>query len=128
MPTFWAGNGGRVSKAGVTINVQEWTLEKSARLVDLTHSGTLGWAYFKSALSEAAGTFKASRDSTQLVETTLSMDVGAEVSLQFYLGTSGKSFTVPAVIEKLSYEVNNQNGFVTYTASYKNQGAVTGPA
>jgi len=128
MPTFWAGNGGKVTKDGVDVNIQEWTLEKSARLVDLTHSGTLGWAYFKSALEEASGTFKATWDSTQILETTLTMDAGTQATLHLYLGNSGKSFMVPAVFEKLSYEVNNQNGFVTYNVSFKNQGAVTGPA
>lgn len=128
MATFWAGNGGKVTKGGTNINIQEWTMEKSARLVDLTHSGTLGWALYKSALKEASGTVKASWDSTQLVETTLAMDVAAEVTILMYLGTSGKAFTAPIVIEKLSYEVNNQNGFVMYNFSWKNQGAVTGPA
>ena len=128
MATFWSGNGGKVTKSSTDINVKEWTLQKSTRLADITHSGSSGWAIFKGTVKEASGTVKASWDSTQLPEATLSMDVGAEVALTLVLGGSTKTFTFTAVIETLNHQCNNQTGEVTYDFTFKAITAVTAPS
>ena len=39
MSTFWSGNGGSVVINGTTLNVGKWTVRKTMRLVENTHSG-----------------------------------------------------------------------------------------
>lgn len=129
------GNGGYVAKQGIVaaasptnvLNITEWSMQKSVRVTDATHSGTAGWALYKGSVKEASGSVKAFWDANALVESMLGIDAGTECTLVLKLGNSTKKFYAPALITDLSYQVNNQSGHVTYDFNWKCQGPVTGP-
>ncbi len=111
-----------MTKAGVSntgINVTEWAFTKSARMADLTHSGTSGWALNKASVLEAAGSVKAYWDSDSDIDATVGIHEGAEVTLFLKIGDSSEYFAIYAIIENLIVNVNNQTGFVHYEFNFK---------
>ena len=127
--SFHKGNGGKVT-FGVTPydpQVTHWQFRKKARLKESTNSSSAGQAGYTPTVKEGTGTFKFFWDDLNTPESASLLE-GATGTAKFYLGDSGKAYTVPLIVEEIGFDCDNVEGLVECDVSFKINGAVTGPA
>lgn len=127
MATFHSGVGGKATMGGTDINVTDWQLTLTARIAEVTHSGSAGVAKWQKVLEEGSGSFNAPWDSEQVPDTDISLGPGDTGTVTLYCGDSSKFFSFSAIIESLATTTNTQNDVVRYTVNFKTNGAITHP-
>lgn len=125
---FHKGNGGTVSLAGATtLSVTKWTMTKKARLAETTNSGSSANATWLACVAEADFTADFVFDSTVLVDTDLTADIGVSVAVVLTMGDSGKTYSFTGVIEAITINNDQLSDVVRGTITGKSSGAVTDP-
>lgn len=127
MAVFHSGVGGKAEIGATVINITDWQFTKTARLAEVTHSGSGGIAEWKKVLVEAAGSFNFPWDSDQIPDTDVTLDAGDTLTLELFCGDSGKKYEFAAIVESLSITNNSQNDVVRATVNFKSNGAITDP-
>lgn len=139
------GIGGKVMAGGEEFNVMDWTFTKTNTLVEITNSGSAGFAEYFPTKTEGAGSFNALWDLTNIPDagftaqtaptdpdfgpdkTASPLEVGNLVTLKLYIGDSGKFYEFPARIESLAVTVNAVADVVKFAATFKSSGVITDP-
>jgi len=124
---FHSGVGGKVEIGSTVIPITDWQFTKTARLAEVTNSGSGGIAEWKKVLVEAAGSFNAPWDSDQLPDVDVTLDAGDTVTLDLFCGDSTKFYVVPSIIESVQVVTNTQNDVVRYTVNFRSNGTITDP-
>lgn len=157
-PVFARGIGGKVmvyaapTTAGVLgttgeteYAIVDWNFTKTSTLVEVTHSGSKGFAEYFPTKTEGSGSFNAIWDSGNIPDggsatndspsdinfgsdETGKLEVGALVTLKLLLGDSGKFYTFGARIESLAITVNATSDVVKFACNFKSNGIITDPA
>lgn len=126
--TFHKGNGGTVSLGGVTtLSVTRWTFTKKNRLAETTNSGSSAKATWLATVEEGDFTADFVFDSTVLVDTDLSADVGSSVAVVLTMGDSGKTYSFTGVIETIVINNDQLSDVVRGTITGKSSGTITDP-
>jgi len=141
-PTFVRGTGGKVTAGSTDYAVLDWNLTKTSRLVEVTNSGSNGYAEYFPSVTEGSGTFNAIWDSSNIPDngTTLNssnaqdsgadtagtIEVGKKVTLKLYVGDSGKFYSMDARIESVSV-TNTVADVVKFACTFKSTGQITDP-
>lgn len=112
---------------GTDFHISEWRLTKTARLAEVTNSGSAGQAKWKKTVVEATWSCQLPWDSENIPDTDVSLDVGDEVTIAFYCGDSTKFYSLPGITESVEVVNNVQNDVVRATVSGKANGAITDP-
>ena len=144
-PTISAGVQTLGSTGTKDYAILDWNLTKTATLVETTNSGSKGFEEYFPVKVGGAGSFNAIWDLANIPDggftdnTTSSIDsnfgpdktgqleVGALVTLQLYLGDSGKFYTFGARIESLAVTVNAVADVVKFACTFKSNGVITDP-
>jgi len=144
-PVFIKGIGGKVLAGSTEYAILDWNFTKTNTLVEITNSGSAGFAEYYPTKTEGAGSFNAlydsanSPDATNVVNTYGStstdfgpdkgglLEVGSLVTLKLYLGDSGKFYSVPSRIESLAITVNAVADVVKFACTFKSSGVITDP-
>ena len=137
------GMGGKVFSGATEFNVLDWTFTKTNTLVEITNSGSKGFAEYFPTKTEGAGSFNALWDFTNIPDTGYTendgdpdfgpdksaapLEVGNLVTLKLYIGDSGAFYEVPARIESLAITVNAVADVVKFACSFKSSGAIIDP-
>lgn len=141
------GMGGKVLAGTAEFNILDWTFTKTNTLVEITNSGSAGYAEYFPTKTEGAGSFNALWDLSNMPDsgytantsTTISDDFGPDkattgplevgnlVVLKLYIGDSGKFYQVPSRIESLAVTVNAQADVVKFACSFKSSGLIVDP-
>lgn len=123
---FFSGNGGSITAPGGILNVGKWTLRKSARLAENTHSGTTATNY-ETVVPDNSGTVEIPWDSINIPDTGAGLAPGAKINITFSLGRSGKTETLTSTTVEFAEDVNdNAQDIVRTQVSFK--GGVLTPA
>lgn len=141
-PVFSKGIGGKVTAGGTEFAVVDWNFTKTSTLVEVTHSGSLGFAEYFPTKTEGSGSFNAIWDSTNIpdsgytantnsplsgADTSGTLEVGKLVDLILYLGDSAKTYVFKARIESLAITVNATSDVVKFACNFKSSGVITDP-
>lgn len=127
MATFASGHGGYITVGGTRLDVTEWQLNKTARLAEVTNSGSGGVVKRHKIVEDAQFTIQVPWDSENIPDTDISLDVGDEPALVLYVGDSGKTYSFTGIVESVQPVVNNQNDIVRMTVTGYANGVVTDP-
>lgn len=128
--TYWSGVGGVVkftpdlTSIEITLNNFTWTKNAKNRLAEVTNAQSGGHAKYIASVSEADGSFDVVWDSAAVPE-NLGIFPGSSGTIKEYLGGSTKFKSQSIVIEQISHKVDTRNGAITYTCTYKGNGAIT---
>lgn len=141
-PTYVRGVGGKVTAGTVEFAVTDWNFTKTNRLVDITHSGSGGYSEHFPSITDGSGTFNAiydkdnQPDNGYTANTTGGQDSGPDsagalepgkkVSLNLFLGDSGKSYSFQARIESLAV-TSAVGDVVKFSCNFKSTGQITDP-
>lgn len=144
-PVFVKGIGGKVLAGSTEFAILDWTFTKTNTLVEVTNSGSAGYAEYFPTKTEGAGSFNALYDSTTppdagYTENTFgatstnfgpdktgTLEVGALVTLKLYIGDSGKFYEVPSRIESVAITVNAVADVVKFACTFKSSGKIVDP-
>ncbi len=120
MSTFWSGNGGSVVINGTTLNVGKWTVRKTMRLVENTHSGVAN-TNFEGVVPHFEGSFEIPWDSSNIPDTTLGLTGATKLTtLTLNYGRSTKFQTFAnCSVESLEEVNDNANDIVRAVCSWK---------
>lgn len=127
MPTFHSGVGGKMVKDAADFNIVDWNLTKTARIAEVTHSGSGGVAAWQKVLTEAQGSANFVWDSTNIPDTDAALGEGDTGTMELHCGDSTKFYSFPAIIESLQVQNNSQNDVVRGTINFKANGTITEP-
>ena len=143
--TFVRGIGGKVTAGSVTYAVLDWNFKKTNTLVDVTHSGSLGYSEYFPTKTDGAGSFNALWSLDEMPDggtaanntvpgdplfgpdKTGNLEPGAKVVLKLYIGDSGKFYSMDARIESLSVTNNAVGDVVKFACNFKATGTITDP-
>src|SRR5437016_3676642 len=94
MATFVSGNGGYItvtvpSGAPVRLDIKKWTLKKTSKNVENTHSGTPS-TNFEHVVPHYEWDVEVPIDITNFPDAATLLREGTKATITFYLGTSGK--------------------------------------
>lgn len=143
-PVFVKGTGGKVLAGTTEFAILDWTMTKTSTLVETTNSGSGGYSEYFPTKTEAAGSFNALWDSSNIPDAGNTanttpidedfgpdksgpLEVGQLVTLKLYLGDSGKFYSVPSRIESLAVTVNAVADVVKFACTFKSSGLITDP-
>src|SRR5688572_29777341 len=128
MPTYINGFGGNFAVGANTLPIESWSLNVNAEALDTTNTGDAGWESNITGAKSAEGSVKAYWDSAANPMTApLSILAGSTATAILNIGSSGKSFTVPARITQVTVE-NPVKGVVPFNFSFKANGSITYPS
>jgi hypothetical protein len=117
--SFWTGNGGEIVVGAVTLHVTKWTVRKTARLAEATHSGTTA-TNFEKVVPHFEWTAEVPWDDTNMPDVDAGLAEGAKVTIVFHDGASGKTFTLTNTsVETLEQVNDNENDIIRVTVSGK---------
>ncbi len=119
-------NGNVVSGSDDIAHVTNWTWNPSSNNPDWASSDTSGYKKRVAGIKDGTGTVDFKYDFTDRIHSTL--DVGSEVTLKLYLNATDY-FSVPAIVDDISYEVNiNEGDVVGGTLTFSQNGEWTNPS
>lgn len=125
-----SGHGGyiTVDPTAAQVEVLDWTLNRQARLVESTNSGSQGTVRRTSILKDGSFTVNLQYDDAQLPEVDVSLDIGDTGTMVLHIGDSGKFYSFPYIIESVQPKSDSANAsLVTCTITGYVNGAVTLP-
>lgn len=124
---FWSGNGGAILVGATELNIAKWTLNRTARLVENTHSGTGGNSNYNVVVYDHSGTVEVPWDDAALPDTDVALVPGTQVAITFQHGNSGKTAVLTnTMVETLTTNNDNSQDIVRVTVTFKG-GAYTAP-
>lgn len=139
------GMGGKVLAGATEFAILDWTFTKTNTLVEITNSGSKGFAEYFPTKTEGSGSFNALWDFLQIPDTGYTentspgdpdfgpdksaapLEVGNLVTLKLYIGDSGAFYEVPSRIESLAVTVNAVSDVVKFACTFKSSGAIIDP-
>ena len=127
--SFHTGCSGHVQKVGggdPVIFITNWSIQKQAKLTEVSHSGNCGNPTVIGSQISTTGSFAAPWDDTQLPEASLGIDAGDTFTGKFFLGDSLKFFQFAFLVESIQTQ-NPVDGIVNYTVNFRASGTVTDP-
>lgn len=120
----WSANGSKLMIGATTLHTTDVTLIKQARLVENTSSANSSSNYVP-VIKDHSWTATIPWDDTNLPDTDFGLVEGAQVTLIFNEGTSGKTATLTnTTVERLETMMNNEQDIVRVRISGKG-GALT---
>lgn len=121
---FWSANGSKLVIGAATLHCTNVTLVKQARLVENTNSSNSSSNYVP-VVKDHSWSADVPWDDTNLPDTDFGLVEGAQVTLVFNEGGSGKTATLTnTTVERLETIMNNENDIVRVRVSGKG-GALT---
>lgn len=127
--SFWSGNGGGITvNGGSELNVGKWTVNRTMRIVENTHSGTSGSTNFNAVVAHVEWTVEVPFDDAALIDTDSGLVPGTSISaLVLQHGNSGKTISIANTMVEAVQTVNDPQGdIVRYVVNGKG-GAYTPP-
>jgi hypothetical protein len=114
-----SGNGGEIVVGAVTLHVTKWTVRKTARLAEATHSGKTA-TNFEKVVPHYEWTAEIPWDDTNLPDTDAGLVEGAKLTITFHDGASGKTLVLTDTsVETLEQVDDNENDIIRAVASGK---------
>lgn len=115
--------GGHVTVGSSDYPVQEWTINVTNDLQDVTDTGSAGWVARLAGVHSAGGSFRAFwGSSAATLSTTFAQGVSATLVLK--IGTGGQSVSVPSLIGGYTI-TNNCKTPVEFNCNYESNGSIT---
>jgi hypothetical protein len=120
---LWSGNSGEIvvdpAGAALTLNVTKWTVRKTARLAEATHSGKAA-TNFEKVVPHYEWTAEVPWDDENLPDTDGTLIEGAKVTIRFVLGASTKLIVLTDTsVETLEQVDDNENDIIRAVVSGK---------
>lgn len=116
---YWSGLGGYMVVGATRLDINKWTLRKTARLVENTNSGSVA-TNFNAVVPHYEWTVEVPWDSVNIPDTDVGLVEGAQVTITFYTGASGKYQTLVATTVESNEEVDDDaNDIIRETISGK---------
>ena len=123
--SFHSGNGGAIAVGNTTLNITKWTLRKSSRNVDNTHSGVTSSNY-EHVVPDHSATVEIPWDDTNIPDTDVGLAEGAKVIITFSLGGgSAKTEILTNTLVESCEDVNDNSGDIIRTVVTTKGGALT---
>jgi hypothetical protein len=130
--TYTSGVGGVVyftpDSTGIqitTINNRGWDTEEMNRLAEVTNAQSGGEAKWLATVREGSGTFEVNFN-TAATPDSVGLTAGATGTMICVIGNAVHQKSMPTIIEKIAFKSVAKGGeAVTYTVSWKRNGAVT---
>lgn len=117
--SFQSGNGGEVLVGAVTLNVTKWTLRKTSRNVDNTHSGVTASNY-EHVVPDHSATFEIPWDDTNIPDTDAGLAEGSKVTVTMNLGSGSKTqILTNALVESLEDVCDNSGDIIRSVCTVK---------
>jgi hypothetical protein len=125
---FHSGNGGGVTvNGGSENNVGRWEINATARLVEVTHSGTSGASNYEKVVMDCSATIEIPVDDANLPDTDMLFVPGTKITLVGQMGGSGKTATLTnTTVETCTYVNDPQSDIVRARVNTKG-GSYTAP-
>ena len=115
----WSANGSKLVIGVTTLHCTDVTLIKGARLVENTNSANSSTNYV-SVVKDHSWTATLPFDDTNLPDTDFGLTEGAQVTLIFNQGGSGKTATLTTTtVERLETMMNNEHDIIRCRVSGK---------
>lgn len=116
---FLSGNGGEVLVGVVTLNITKWTLRKSSRNVDNTHSGVTA-ANYEHVVPDHSATIEIPWDDTNIPDTDAGLNEGSKVTITFNLGSGSKTEVLTnTLVESVEDVCDNSGDIIRSVATVK---------
>ncbi len=127
MSTFLNGQSGNITIGTSSLVVEGWTISINGEALDVTNTGSGGWAENITGIKDAEITAKTFWDSAAMpTSSPYSLQPGNTATMVLAIGASAKSFSVPARITNIKVE-NPAKGVIPFEVTAKSNGAVTFP-
>jgi uncharacterized protein YndB with AHSA1/START domain len=121
---YQSGNGGEVLVGAVTLHVGKWTLRKTSRNVDNTHSGVTSSNY-EHVVPDHSATLEIPWDDTNIPDTDAGLAEGVKVTLTMNLGSTAKTQVLTNTLVESVEDVCDNSGDIIRTVVTVKGGSLT---
>jgi hypothetical protein len=109
---FWSGNTSLLTIGAATLNCRMTRLSQGSRLTENTHSGTSS-TNFHAVVKDHSWSASIPWDDTNLPDTDFGLIEGAQVTLVFNFGASGKTATLTSTsVERVEHVMDNAGDII----------------
>jgi hypothetical protein len=122
--SYQSGNGGEVLVGAVTLHITKWTLRKTSRNVDNTHSGVTSSNY-EHVVPDHSATLEIPWDDTNIPDTDAGLAEGVKVTLTMNLGSTAKFQTLTNTLVESCEDVCDNSGDIIRTVVTVKGGSLT---
>jgi len=123
---FWSGNGSSLQIGVTTLHCRMTRMRKAARLAETTHSGTSSSVY-QQVVKDHSWSASIVWDDTNLPDTDFGLTEGAQVTLIFNIGGSGKTETLTGTTVESLEDIMDSTGDIIRTEITGKGGVLTRP-
>lgn len=121
---FLSGNGGEVLVGATTLHVGKWTLRKSSRNVDNTHSNVTA-ANYDHVVPDHSATIEIPWDDTNIPDTDAGLTEGSKVTVTFNLGSGSKTQVLTTTLVESVEDVCDNSGDIIRSVATLKGGTLT---
>jgi hypothetical protein len=129
---LWSAVGGHVQVGigpGVLVPVRRISFRKLGEHADISTSASAGWRRKAGIYKDSQGTFDIWFDDTAMIDVDVSLDINDEAILGIPMGNSGKSYSIPIVVQEVAFTANADSAEVIgVTCTWVGNGPVVDPA